>query len=101
MNFWNATGTPVYLESHSSAIVALAWSTNRCAGRSYVRAPERGAPVFKIRQSAGCASNLMIDSIARGKPLVECPGDESVVLMRGHGSTVVGPTVSRAVYRSI
>jgi ribulose-5-phosphate 4-epimerase/fuculose-1-phosphate aldolase len=116
-----ADGTPVYLErfihseiyvarpdvqavvhSHSSAIVAFGIVDQPlrpvCHTCGFLNG---GAPVFEIRQSEGCASNLMIDSMARGKALVRSLGDESVVLMRGHGSTAVGPTISRAVYRAI
>ncbi len=60
-----------------------------------------GAPIFEMRATAGYDSDLMIDSIARGKALVRLLADSSVVLMRGHGSTAVGPTLSRAVYRAI
>ena len=37
----------------------------------------------------------------RGRPLAEKLGDQAVVLMRGHGATVVGPSLKAAVYRSV
>ncbi len=58
-------------------------------------------PVFEIRDVAGDATNLLISSPQLGRSLAKILGDESVVLMRGHGSTVVGSTLAQAVYRAI
>jgi len=59
-----------------------------------------GVPVFEIRQHAGM-SNLLIADAALGKALASTLGDKSVVLMRGHGDVVVGPSIQVAVYRAI
>jgi len=114
-------GTPVYLErfihseiyaarpdvqavvhSHSPTIVAFGVVDQPlrpvCHTCGFLNG---GVPVFEIRQSAGHASNLMIDSAARGRALAQSLADESVILMRGHGSTAVGSSISRAVYRAI
>ncbi|MFD1557275.1 class II aldolase/adducin family protein [Paraburkholderia silviterrae] len=61
----------------------------------------RGAPIFEIRDRAGHATDLLIRSNALGRSLAEALGDASIVLMRGHGSTVVGPSLKHAVYRAI
>jgi ribulose-5-phosphate 4-epimerase/fuculose-1-phosphate aldolase len=61
----------------------------------------KGAPVYEIRDHAGDASDLLIRSNALGVSLAEALGDASFVLMRGHGSTVVGPTLKHAVYRAV
>ena len=61
----------------------------------------QGAPVFEIRQWVGEASDLLIRNNALGRSLAETLGNTSVVLMRGHGSTVVGPSLKQAVYRAI
>lgn len=59
-----------------------------------------GVPVFEIRQHAGL-TNMLISSPALGKALAETLADKPVVLMRGHGDVVVGPTVQVATYRAI
>ncbi len=46
-------------------------------------------------------TNMLVASNALGKALAETLGDKSVVLMRGHGNVVVGPSVQVAVYRAI
>ena len=60
-----------------------------------------GAPVFEIRDHAGDASNLLITGNGLGDALANTLGDAAVVLMRGHGSTVVGASLRQAVYRAI
>jgi HCOMODA/2-hydroxy-3-carboxy-muconic semialdehyde decarboxylase len=59
-----------------------------------------GVPVFEIRNYAGM-TNMLIANNALGKALAETLGDKPVVLMRGHGDVVVGPSVQIAVYRAI
>lgn len=60
-----------------------------------------GAPIFEIRDSAGAATDLLIRNAALGAALAASLGNASVVLMRGHGSTVVAPTLRLAVYRAV
>jgi HCOMODA/2-hydroxy-3-carboxy-muconic semialdehyde decarboxylase len=60
-----------------------------------------GPPVFEIRDCAGAASDLLIRSNALGDALAASLGSGTVVLMRGHGSAAVGPTLKLAVYRAI
>ncbi len=50
---------------------------------------------------AGAASNLLIGNQALGNALARSLGQAHVVLMRGHGSTVVAPSVRHAVLRAI
>jgi ribulose-5-phosphate 4-epimerase/fuculose-1-phosphate aldolase len=59
-----------------------------------------GVPVFDIRKSFGMTDMLVSDS-AKGRALAQALGDKTCVLMRGHGVTVVGPTIPYAVGRSI
>ncbi len=58
-------------------------------------------PVFEIRQSAGDASNMLIDSVKLGDALAKTLGNAVVALMRGHGSVTVGQSLRHAVYRAI
>jgi ribulose-5-phosphate 4-epimerase/fuculose-1-phosphate aldolase len=59
------------------------------------------APVFEIREAAGEASDMLIRSPDLGTALAQKLGSSSVILMRGHGSTAVGPDIRLAVYRAI
>jgi HCOMODA/2-hydroxy-3-carboxy-muconic semialdehyde decarboxylase len=60
-----------------------------------------GAPLFEIRKSAGDGTDLMILTSGLGKSLAKALGkDAAVVLMRGHGDSVVGPSLPNAVFRA-
>jgi ribulose-5-phosphate 4-epimerase/fuculose-1-phosphate aldolase len=58
-----------------------------------------GAPVFEIR-SVMRNSDLMISSASLAKAMVAAMGSASVVLLRGHGNVVVGPTIPITVFRA-
>ncbi len=60
-----------------------------------------GPPLFEIRDHAGDATDLLIRNRALGAALAATLGDACVVLMRGHGCTVVAGSVKLAVYRSV
>ncbi|NML16037.1 class II aldolase/adducin family protein [Azohydromonas caseinilytica] len=60
-----------------------------------------GPPVFEIRDHAGAATDLLIRNRELGTALVRALGEERVVLMRGHGCTVVAPSLRLAVYRAV
>src|SRR5277367_6585405 len=60
-----------------------------------------GAPLFEIRKTAGRGTDLMILTPQLGKDLAKKLGkDAAVVLMRGHGDSVVGPSLPNAVFRA-
>jgi ribulose-5-phosphate 4-epimerase/fuculose-1-phosphate aldolase len=59
------------------------------------------APVFEIRCCAGESSDLLIRNRSLGAELARSLDDRPVVLMRGHGSTVVGSTLRQAVFRAV
>ena len=61
----------------------------------------QGAPVFEIRDAGGDSTDLLISNNHLGRALADCLGDHDIVLMRGHGSTVVGGSIQQAVYRAI
>ncbi len=44
---------------------------------------------------------MLISNTGLGKALAESLGQHNCVLMRGHGSTTVGPSVEVVVYRAI
>jgi ribulose-5-phosphate 4-epimerase/fuculose-1-phosphate aldolase len=59
-----------------------------------------GAALFEIREVAG-DTDMLISDRRLGKALAAALGARSTVLMRGHGSTVVGGSIEQAVYRAI
>ncbi len=58
-------------------------------------------PVFEIRDFAGDGSDLLVRDQRLGVALAECLADNALVLMRGHGSTVVGTTLRLAVFNAV
>jgi HCOMODA/2-hydroxy-3-carboxy-muconic semialdehyde decarboxylase len=61
----------------------------------------QGAPVFEIRDAAGDGTDLLITGHALGAALAKMFDASDIVLMRGHGSTVVANTIQLAVYRAV
>ena len=59
-----------------------------------------GVPVFDIRDAAGM-TDLLIRNPALGEALARALSDKPAVLMRGHGATVVAPSLPRLVGRSV
>jgi HCOMODA/2-hydroxy-3-carboxy-muconic semialdehyde decarboxylase len=59
-----------------------------------------GTAHFEIRGVAG-NSDLLIRDAKLGRALADALGSRTAVLMRGHGSTVVGASIEQAVYRAI
>jgi HCOMODA/2-hydroxy-3-carboxy-muconic semialdehyde decarboxylase len=59
-----------------------------------------GIPVFDIRQCCGI-TDMLVTNTQRGRGLAEALADNAAVLMRGHGVTVVGPSLPYAVGRSV
>lgn len=60
----------------------------------------QGVPIFEIRDAAGM-TDLLIRNPALGAALAKSIADKPAVLMRGHGATVVGPSLPRLVGRSV
>jgi ribulose-5-phosphate 4-epimerase/fuculose-1-phosphate aldolase len=59
-----------------------------------------GAPVFEIRDAGGM-TDMLIRTPHLGKALAVSLADKAVVLMRGHGATMVGGSIRQAVYRAV
>jgi ribulose-5-phosphate 4-epimerase/fuculose-1-phosphate aldolase len=59
-----------------------------------------GPRVFEIREYAGDATNLEIEMPDLGAALAKKLGADAVILMRGHGDTVVAGTLGYAVFRA-
>lgn len=118
----NANGRKVYLErfihgelfrarpdvmavvhSHSHNIVPLSVVKSAPLRAIFHMAGFIGeaAPVFEIREAGGDGTDLLITDNALGRALAAKFADSDIVLMRGHGSTVVANSVPLAVYRAV
>jgi ribulose-5-phosphate 4-epimerase/fuculose-1-phosphate aldolase len=58
-------------------------------------------PVFEIRDTAGEDNAMLVTSNLLGAGVASALGSCPVVLMRGHGDTVVGSSLKQVVYRAI
>jgi HCOMODA/2-hydroxy-3-carboxy-muconic semialdehyde decarboxylase len=58
-------------------------------------------PVFEIRDLFGPKTAITINSNEQGVALADTLGDRQVVLMRGHGATIVGTSVPQAVLHAV
>jgi ribulose-5-phosphate 4-epimerase/fuculose-1-phosphate aldolase len=90
------------VHSHSAAVVPFSVVSTRlrpvCHMCGFLGA---GTPVFEIRDVAGRASDLLVRDARLGAALAQSLGRSAAVLMRGHGSTVVGSSLRQAVFRAI
>src|SRR5215813_13089984 len=59
-----------------------------------------GPPIFEIREAGGM-TNMLVETPELGKAIAKTIGKHDIVLMRGHGDTVVGPNVRLATYMAI
>ena len=59
-----------------------------------------GVPIYEIRETGGM-TDMLIRTAALGKALAASLGDKNVVLMRGHGATMVGESIPEAVFRAV
>lgn len=58
-------------------------------------------PTFEIRDAGGPATDMLVRDAHLGEALARTLATASVVLMRGHGMTVIGNTLREAVYRAV
>lgn len=95
------------VHSHSPAVLPFAIARGArlvpvCHMSGFLGGRDAAAPpVFEIRDVAGDASDLLIRSRELGAALARALGPARVVLMRGHGSTVVAESLRVAVYRAV
>ncbi len=59
------------------------------------------APTFELRDFAGPENDMLVTNIPLGAAVAMTLGQASIVLMRGHGMAVVGPSVRHATFRAI
>ena len=61
----------------------------------------QGVPVWEIRDHAGDNNNMLVLDNELGRSLAQTLGQDSVVLMRGHGNAVAALDLKTAVFRAI
>lgn len=96
------TDVQAVVHSHSSAVIPF--GVTDVAMRPIMHTAgflPQSVPVFDIRRVVGENNRMTIGSIEEGAALANVLGNSPVVLMRGHGDAVVGPSVKHAVYRAI
>ena len=59
-----------------------------------------GVPIFEIRERSG-NTDMLIRTPEIGSALAEKLADKNVVLMRGHGATMVGISIQESVFRAV
>ena len=59
-----------------------------------------GAPIFDIQHKHGM-TNMLVQSRELGRDLASSLGKSALVLMRGHGATIVGSSLKEAVFRAV
>jgi len=59
-----------------------------------------GTPVFDIRDVAG-VTDMLIGDNQLGDALAEALGDQTAVLLRGHGAVNVGASIPQVVFRAV
>jgi ribulose-5-phosphate 4-epimerase/fuculose-1-phosphate aldolase len=59
-----------------------------------------GVPIFEIRDTGGM-TDMLVRTPLLGRALAVSLGDKPVILMRGHGATMVGTSIKHVVYRAI
>ncbi len=89
------------VHSHSQSVIPFGVTGQRLRPISHTSGfLGSGSALFEIRDTAG-NTDLLIRDMGLGKALAKSLGQHNCVLMRGHGSTTVGPSIEVAVYRAI
>lgn len=90
------------VHSHSPAVIPFSVSNVALRPVSHMGGFLRGlVPVFEIRDVDGEDNDMLIRTARLGAALAQALGQGAVVLMRGHGNTVVGPSLKAAVFRAV
>ncbi len=58
-------------------------------------------PIFEIRDEFGPATDMLVRTPEQGNALARALGDRPIVLMRGHGATIVASTIRQAVFWAV
>lgn len=89
------------VHSHSPSVIPFAITSNDLRPVFHMSGfLGEGSAQFEIRDVGG-NTDMLVRSTYLGEALARSLGNKSCVLMRGHGSTVVGTSLEQAVYRAI
>ena len=89
------------VHSHSASVIPFAVTNNRLRPVFHMSGfLGGGSAQFEIRDAGG-NTDMLIRNAHLGQALARSLGNCSCVLMRGHGSTVVGTSLEQAVFRAI
>jgi ribulose-5-phosphate 4-epimerase/fuculose-1-phosphate aldolase len=89
------------VHSHSPSVIPFGATGNRLRPIFHMAGfLGRGSALFDIREGFG-ETDMLIRNNEMGRALAQSLGKCTCVLMRGHGSTVVGNCVEQAVYRAV
>ena len=89
------------VHSHSPSVIPFGVTGNRLRPIYHMAGfLGSGSTHFEIRELAG-NTDMLIRNRELGQALARSLGASTCVLMRGHGSTVVGGSVEQVVYRAI
>jgi ribulose-5-phosphate 4-epimerase/fuculose-1-phosphate aldolase len=89
------------VHSHSPSVIPFGVTGNRLRPIFHMAGfLGSGSSHFEIRDAGG-TTDMLIRNSELGRALAQSLGDCTCVLMRGHGSTVVGGSIEQAVYRAI
>ncbi len=91
------------VHSHSPAVIPFSVVKGAAIRPVYHLAGFLGesTPVYEIREDAGESTDLLIRDSRLGAALSRCLDQHVAVLLRGHGSTVVGENLRQAVFRAV
>jgi ribulose-5-phosphate 4-epimerase/fuculose-1-phosphate aldolase len=91
------------VHSHSPAVIPFSVVKSATIRPVYHLAGFLGesTPVYEIREDAGDSTDLLIRDSRLGAALSRCLKQHVAVLLRGHGSTVVGENLRQAVFRAV
>lgn len=89
------------VHSHSPSVIPFAITQNPLKPVFHMSGfLGSGSAHFEIREAAG-NTDMLIRSAYLGEALAKSLGKHNCVLMRGHGSTVVGNSLEQVIYRAI
>ena len=90
------------VHNHSPSVIPFSVTKGKMRPIMHMCAPIGGhIPTWDIRDKFGDTTNLLVTELAMGRDLAKCLGENTVALMRGHGSTVVGHSLREAVFTSV
>lgn len=90
------------VHNHSPSVVPFSVTNMKLRPLMHMCAPMGDdIPTWDIRTRFGSGTNLLVTNLEMGRDLAATLGSRTAVLMRGHGSTVVGGSLREVVFTSV